>query len=695
MKLAMILGKKQGDSIKPRLKSIKDNLDIDIFENVGEFVLSVTRRNTIYDRILVLSNRLNPKTLNDLNACWGMYSKETAVIMLGRKDADEHTAQAFLDMFQTPVACAMMVTNTTVQIISDSVCKPISELNAAYGYKNVLDIEVDEDEFVLPEPEKPAEPVKPAVQPPVQQPVQTQPQQPQKKKKRGFLSGLFGSRGRDDEPAQQPVDTQPGYSTAEAGYEQHAGDWQESSYPDESQDTSWQESQPDTGWQESAPAQDWQEPESAESWQDMPTESESDFEPDKTEPESQSGGQFDDFGDDLGSMTISGEDDFSDGLSSEPAQEEPVVPQPPVQPQRPQQRRPQPPVTPPQSQQSRRQNLNVTPPAPSSVVDVTFDAGLEDDDFQDTGAAQRGPTADVDFGSDGILTQTPQSKTPRQPRSVEADENLGDVSVIADEAKYRQQREAPKTIIKTVREPALGSGSALKGVYSGRLKKVLIVTGDRGTGVTSTALSLARELAKHVEVLYFDCDTLNHGLLNYIDYSVFSGYEQIHLEGVKSCKSSKVFDRCIIDWDENFGILSSDFSCECDDEELTHTAQVVAECADNYGVVVVDCPMSKLHCLQDLVLVGSSVVCVEASKRGFMNMLCQLEACTLPARYKRNLASKGTMFLTKCSPKTDVKRLLAYIKSIYQPDGVDWMGLPLKQFNGKVDDNLLNTVLEG
>lgn len=684
MKLAMILGRKQGESIKPRLQNIKDNLDIDIFEDVKEFAYSVSKRNTIYDRILVLSTKITPVTLRDLHAVWGMYSKETAVIMLSRKDADEEKAKMFLDVFKTPVACAMLVTNTTVSIIAESVLHPTGELTSKYGYKNFLDVEVDEDEYIPPEPVKPPEPVQPPVQAPVQQPVQ---KQPQKKKKRGFLSGLFGSRGGDDEEPVQPQEQQPAedYTDTQEPY-------QESEYdvPADTQDYGADQYGYDAAEEPQGyvPAADSDGAGYAEPDTDY-AESEGSY----SEPETQ--GQVDDFGDDLGSMTIDGEDDFSDGFSDDPPAEVPVAPQPPVQPQRPKQRRPQPPVAPPQPQPSRRQNLNVTPPAPSSVVDVTFDAGLEDDGFQDAGEAQRGPTADVDFGSDGILAQTPQTRTPRQPRSVEADENLGDVSVIADEAKYRQQREAPRTIIKTVREPVMGSGSALKSVYSGRMKKVLIVTGDRGTGVTSTAMSLARELAKHVEVLYFDCDTLNHGILNYIDYSVFSGYEQIHLEGVKSCKSAQVFDRCIIDWDENFSLLSSDFSCECDDEDLAQTAQVVAECSDNYGVVVVDCPMSKLHCLQDLVLVGTSVVCVEASKRGFMNMLCQLEACTLPARYKRNLASKSTMFLTKCNPKTDVKRLLAYIKSIYQPDGVDWMGLPLKQFNGKVDDNLLNIVLEG
>ena len=130
MKLAMILGKKQGEAIKPRLQNIKDNLDIDVFEDVAEFVYNVSKRNTIYDRILVLSTKITPASLEELNTCWGMYSKETAVIMLSRKDADEAKAKAFLDVFKTPVACAMLVTTTTVQVIAESVLRPTGELNS-------------------------------------------------------------------------------------------------------------------------------------------------------------------------------------------------------------------------------------------------------------------------------------------------------------------------------------------------------------------------------------------------------------------------------------------------------------------------------------------------------------------------------------------------------------------------------------
>lgn len=655
MKLALVLGKKSGEAIKPRLQNIKDNLDIDVFDNVGEFVYNVSKRNTIYDRVLVLSNLVTPASLKDLHTCWGMYSKETSVIMLSSKGRDEEKAKTFLNTFKTPVACAMLVSSTTVQIIAEAVLRPAAELNAQYGIKDFLSVEIDADEFAPPPPPPPPKPVQPAVQPDM--PKQNAGKQPKKKKRGGGLfSGIFGSRGSDTSEdelrQQQTVETPVEYPPAQ---------------PVESVAPTTQFPQEDDFGQ-------------------------SGFVGQETEVAFPDGA--DDFGsgDDFGGGASFGEQSmdmpqqvgwenggFEQPLSQpKPAVEEPSFGQPIIG--------------------SHHENHDVLPHDQSSVVDVSFEGTLiADDPKEDDFAPDSGATADVDFGSEGTFgTQQPTAPAQRPRDSVEhADENFGDVSLAAAEAQYRAQKEVPKVVTRTVREPVLGSGSALKGVYAGRLKKVIIVTGDRGTGITSTAYNIAQTMAKKVEVLYFDCDTDNHGLLSYLDYSNFQNYEKMHMEGVKVCRSSQVFNRCVINWDDNLSFLTSDYSVECADEELQATAQVVAEKSVDYGVVVVDCPIDKLPLITDLILIGQIVICVEASKRGFMNMLCRLESSPLHIRYKRNIVSKGNMFITKCNPKTDMKRLLSYIKAIYQPDDVDWLSIRATPFNGKLSDALLNSILEG
>ena len=170
-----------------------------------------------------------------------------------------------------------------------------------------------------------------------------------------------------------------------------------------------------------------------------------------------------------------------------------------------------------------------------------------------------------------------------------------------------------------------GGSSALNSIYSGRLHKTIIVTGDRGSGATVTAFSLAKEFAKKVNVLYVDFDIERHGLLSYIDYEFFRTFDESMTDGIKRCRESSIFMNCIIRYDTNIDIITSDYSCDATDDDIQLTHNVVAENVMNYGVVIVDCPISKLHLIQDLIFIGTTIVCMESSKRGVMNMLCGLE----------------------------------------------------------------------
>ena len=133
MKLALVLGDKQGSVVKPRLQGIKDNLNIDCFDNIPSFIDMAIKRNAIYDRILVLSTKINTATLKDLNNYWSATSKDTEIVLLCKSGVDEDKARNFLDTFMTPVACVMLVDSTPVSIIAEGVLRPVADLNNDYG----------------------------------------------------------------------------------------------------------------------------------------------------------------------------------------------------------------------------------------------------------------------------------------------------------------------------------------------------------------------------------------------------------------------------------------------------------------------------------------------------------------------------------------------------------------------------------
>lgn len=631
MKLALVLGTAQGKKIVQRLKGIKDNLNIDVFDNIPEFIDSSLKRNSIYDRILVLSSKITDVTLKDLHNYWGSVSKETNVVLLCKEGVDESKAQDFLSLFKTPVVAAMLVSTSTVQIIAEAVLRPTAELNNDYGIKNFLSVEVDEDSYVTPEPvEKKQEDNKPTEGSKVASNNSNKSNKDKpKQEKRSLFNSLFGKKKKKETGVEAPT------SNIEKESQENDLDFQDINLDDES------------GSLTNEATDDYDEEDFV--YND------------------------DDFGNDTYSNMQSAKEELND-IDYE-QEEENTIPS---------------------------ENSNIDSDNSSFLANEEFDGALEEVPQGENDFEPETYSVDEDFSDEGFSEDYENEEVHyKMGDTTVEDESFEDLGIGSDEDNYRKSTEAPKVVTQTVVKEVIrnvNTGSkyvALSGVLSGRLKKIVIVTGDRGSGVTSTALNIAKTISKKVDVLYFDCDVENHGLLSYIDYGNFKNYENTHMNGVKLCKSSQAFDKCVISWDSNLYLLTSDYSCDTTLEELKRASEVVAERADDFGVVVVDCPVDKLDYVTDLILTGQSVICVDGTKRGFMNMLCQFERSELPLRYKRTLVSRGTILATKCSRNLDLKKLVSYIKAIYEPDGVNWLAPVTVEFNGKLSDKLLNNILEG
>ena len=618
MKLALVLGKQQGSTIVQRLKGIKDNLNIDVFDDVPEFIDSALKRNSIYDRILVLSTKITDTTLQDLYNYWVSTNKDTQVVMLSKAGVDETKSKIFLDVFKTPVAATMLVDSTTVQLIAEAVLRPTADLTRDYGIKDFLNGEFDEDIFEEPKIED-----EPKVEE-VQIPTDKSKKQ-DNKEKRTFLGTLFGKKKskNSQEPSNNTQIDESDLNNANI----------------DNQDMS---SEINQEVQQSQPISDSQS-------------TESNFEPEVQE---------------IINDTVQQESD----IQIEPTQEKlSIVKNTELNKEN-------------SSPLNNSQNfIPVSTPVTQIRNDFTPEVYSVDEEFS---AVEQSESSNLNLSK----TQSPSL----------ASDDLGNLGVGSEEDSYRQANETPKVVTQTVVKEVIrntgsvgGNLTALNSLYSGRAKKIVVVTGDRGTGVTSTAYNLATTFAKKVDTLYFDCDIENHGLLSYIDYSNFKNYENTHMNGVKMCKTSQALDKCVISWSENLYMLTTDYSCDATVDELKQASEIVAERASDFGVVVVDCPVDKLEYISDLILTGTSVICVEGSKRGFMNMLCQFERSKLSMRFKRTLVARGNLFVTKCNKHMDLNKLVKYIKAIYEPESVDWLQPKITAFDGRLNDKLLNEVLEG
>lgn len=675
MKLALVLGVNSGNSIKDRLKAIRDNLDIDVYDNIPRFIDMALKRGTLYDRILVISTLLQDASLeNNLYNYWSNTSKETEVVLLCRKNADKDLALRFMTTFKTPVAAAMLVESTTVQVISEAVILRPTEITSKYGIQDFMSVEVDTDEVVVEQPKPEPKPVQQ-----VQQPSQEQ-KPAEKKEKKGLFAGLFGGKKNKEDKNKQVQQTQQ--QTNIQPQEQQMQNAQPVVQPMQTpvQEVPNQQMQ---NFAQVEPTQFNNQNEFTETQPDMNFDNQQFV---SNESIIQSSNEDFSFGD-SGQTNAPVQNDFNQ-FDSDSSSDFDFGTQPTMN------------VEQPSQSFSENSDIDFGTQSSQQTVssnDVFGDLPTQDASNNQFDMTEQSDDIDVDFGS--METNLPEQDNVSNVGDT-IDDDLGSLDIAGSEDAYRQANEQPKVIVKTevvTKEVIRTVGSkntALENVLCGKSKKTVIVTGDRATGVTTAALTIARELAKKVPVLYFDCDIETHGLLSYLNYETILNYERSHLEGIRRCKSSQAFLGCVISYDDNFDILTSDYTCDAKDEDIETAQSIVAEMSGNYGVVVVDCPIDKLHLIPDLILTGSTVMCVEASKRGYMNMLCKLENSSLALRYKRNIVSRGTMFVTKIPKGLDIKKLIKYISSMYQSDSCDWLSMQYELFNGRLDSKLLNTILD-
>lgn len=719
MKLALIFGNK-GNNIKPKILQVKDNLVIDCFNSVEDMISNSKQRDYLFDRIVVLSTILklsgNEQTEIDiLFEYWKSFAPKTNIICLCNSGKDDELASMFTNKFSSTLCTSMSVSATTINILVEAATDSIQLINSKYGLKTD-DVEIEMDTIVLPE-EPNKEPVL------SQKEIEEQRKKErheararerelkaQNKQKKGGLFGLFGGKKKDEQPKQNIVQ-----STEQSDEEQYQQNmqYQNSENSPQIDDEDW-EGQYEQNIADSNTSDVMYETEEIKEnngvvEEYVPEELPDDF-GDSDSSMLKGTENFEDNNDFLSSNeNINEEQDFSENSTdtdfvSDNTCEDNIS-----------------------SEESEFDDTNET----DSFIETSFkddsleESALEDNDFTEESFANEEITEETDnleISEDYYVEDEEDLQTvdedlsdieiPEEKDSVkkkeqhtqpddaeEVDVELGGLDVGNLDASYRDKTEAPKVIekevVKEVVKEVRIKSSVLDNIYSGNTSKIILVTGDRGSGITTLALDIAYAFAKHTHVLYVDGDTELHGLLNYIDYDAFREYEDVHMQGIKLCRSSKAFKNCRLNFDNNLDLLTSNFGVQVSDEELELAQSVVAEISSNYGVVVVDCPIDKINCFHDLILQGNVVLCVEATKRGFMNTLCKVEDSELPLRYKRSIVGKGTMVMTKIHPKLNMKQLVKYVKNIVEFDEVDWLSMNIVPREATITDKFLSEIIEG
>lgn len=651
-----------------RIRSIRDNLQTNYFNSLQDMIKFSYMRNIQFDRIIITSNNINSvELIMDLYKYW-KENEQTEIVCIA-KDNEIELCKYFEETFTTPIVTTMMVKNSSMQTLSAAIVERVANLAEKYGYK-LADIAQEAETFTFEAetaPEIDADAGREVVQAPAT-PV-TSASVDTNKKKSG-LRGLFKKK-RNNEISEEPkfvnkteqtAQEEPIEETIEEGpiliQEEFPVFPEPTSYTNERSSATEFEEMNFTEINENNEINTnlSKHPESFSAEPEFITE-----EPSDTIISTQDDLilQQEEVNKNAGMKESSQEEIFQEEISEEEANIDAF--------------------------------FGETIDSSEVLEEITEGPDIGVLDFTET-IQEPQRTTSADFGN----VELNFSEQATETQIDEVDTNLGNLDVADAESEYRTATEQPKVIVKEVVKEVVRevnkNHTMLDSITSGVNHKILIVTGDRNTGKTVTAITIAKALADKVKTLIVDFDTDCHGLLNYIDYDKFRNFPETVLNGIKLCKNKRVANNCIMSYDTNLDILTSDFSCEVKDDEIRVTQDLVTELMDDYGVIIVDCPLGKLPLVQDLIAISNTVLCIEEEKRSFMNTLCLLESLDLPVRYKRGITMRGNIFLTRCSKKTDTKKLLKYINGIYEADAVNWLSMPITKFYGQATIEILNTI---
>ena len=298
---------------------------------------------------------------------------------------------------------------------------------------------------------------------------------------------------------------------------------------------------------------------------------------------------------------------------------------------------------------------------------------------------------EVDVSFDLVLGQG-EIKT----NIVQSDEVL-EVDTHFDIVFINQGREQmfPAAVIKEV---FVNSKSGSESIINKSEKAIFLVTGDRRSGVTSTALSLVELFRAKVKVLYIDFDVERHGVLGYIDFNSVLKFDEARLDGLKFCKSAKSYDYTVIPYEHNFDLLTSRYETVVTDEDIRVVQSTVSDALKSYDVIVIDAPINVLNLLEDIFISANVIVCSEYSHVGFLNTCLSLERSTLVDRCKRKIVGSGALLLTHGDGTLEsAEPLLKGVHNVLDfGDSIDWLGmsviLPVAALDFKVVDRILGGI---
>ena len=302
---------------------------------------------------------------------------------------------------------------------------------------------------------------------------------------------------------------------------------------------------------------------------------------------------------------------------------------------------------------------------------------------------------DYDFKG---ATQVNRGVTTRRENNIEEVSGItaAPVSGYIDDSEYQQQfAPAPRVVEKIVeREVYIDSGTetpAQKLLDAGK-QVIIIVTGDRRSGVTLTALTLAQIYAKRVSTLVVDLDTETCGGQLYQDLEELMSEDENVLHGLTRAKnptllSNLTFHSNSEGYDYLFSLLGN--GTVTNDELRGLQNALVAQ--RQFQLVIIDCPWNRLSAIEDLFMSAKILLCVDPDVSGCYNITRMLDRMPIGGRFVTAVERAGGYVAKPGTAPDNLIHNMQWLSDMFKVDGVNWAELRIL---GSADRNNLPDVMK-
>lgn len=259
------------------------------------------------------------------------------------------------------------------------------------------------------------------------------------------------------------------------------------------------------------------------------------------------------------------------------------------------------------------------------------------------------------------------------------------------ESKSRKERIVEKVVEKVVEVPVEKVVEVpvevekviIKGAGKRRAGGVrtVIVTGDRKSGVTRSALNTAFQLAKEGSTLFVDFDINRKGSYHYLDFDrIISQPERVN-SGLSFAKNPDYLDEITYNYRQGgFECLLSDFEYD-EKRNSIKDIQLVLSKQRIYKNIIIDCPIEHLHKLEDIIIYSDILICTDSNIPSMLNTVISLSNVNAEEqdKYLSFIYNNGQFLLDDDADEKEFDKNIKYIEKMFSLDSqvVNWATMPV------------------